>query len=172
MSKTDTRDILVYPNPALMKKSELVEKVDEEIQQLMDTMLDVMYTAGGMGLAAPQLGIHKRVIVVGIDDDLVCLANPVIASSLRPVKSKEGCLSFPGVNVIIERDSVISVKGLDRENKSVTLNYAGLVAVGIQHEMDHLDGITIAQRADIIGRGQIKKQMKKYNRSIGKRKRR
>lgn len=159
------KNIVKYPNKVLLTKCKPVDKVDETINDIMDCMLETMLTIGGVGLAAPQIGVQKRIIVAKPEEDeLIVMANPEIIESNGEAIESEGCLSLPGANIKVKRASSIKVKGLDRSGKEIHLNLNGLHAAIIQHEIDHLDGITLLQRANYIQKRQMKLQMKKYNR--------
>lgn len=160
-------DIIKYPAQILKRKAGPVDAVDAEIRKLMDDMLDTMYAAPGIGLAAPQVGLSKRVIVVDINRDphdrgeAICLANPEITSHEGEIEFEEGCLSVPDFLIAIPRASNVTVKGIDRDNNPVIIEAEGLLAVALQHEIDHLDGRLIIDRASFLKREFYKKQVKK-----------
>ena len=141
--------ILVAPDPRLKEKAKPVQKVDADVRQLMDDMLETMYEHNGIGLAATQVGIDKRVIVVDVADsrkdekpDPYQIANPeLVETSQEEVASQEGCFSVPGYFADVVRPATCTIKGLDRNNNEITIKADGLLGVCLQHEIDHLDGI-------------------------------
>lgn len=165
-------DIITLPDPLLRSVSAAVERVDDELRRLMDDMLETMYVAPGIGLAAVQLGIPRRLIVVDVSDpekdprQPFCLANPEIVrlgNVLRP--HEEGCLSIPDVRVEIERPAEITVRFLDREGRRQELAAEGLLATVIQHEVDHLDGRLIIDFLSRLKRDMIVRKFKKLAKS-------
>jgi peptide deformylase len=130
-------------------------------------MAETMYAAPGIGLAAPQVGECKRLIVLdvkaayGDEAELIVLINPEIVESEGCVKSEEGCLSLPGFTVSIDRSETVTVKGLDREGNEITIPAEGLLAMALQHEIDHLEGTLLLDRASFLKREFYKKQLKK-----------
>ncbi|MEG3641283.1 peptide deformylase [Magnetococcus sp. PR-3] len=161
--------IVTAPDPVLKKKAEPVEAVDETIQQLMKDMLETMYDAPGIGLAAPQVGISKRIIVVdvtysedgGSDGEPYCLANPEIIAADGEITWDEGCLSVPETTGKVHRKEHVTVRGLNELGQEVTLDAHGLFAVCLQHEMDHLDGTLFIDRLSALKRNMIVKKLKK-----------
>lgn len=125
----------------LRKKSREVEKIDEKILMLLDDMADTLYKANGVGLAAPQVGVLKRIALVDIGDGLIELINPVIVSQSGQQCMAEGCLSVPGIWGEVNRPTNVTVEALDREGNKQTINGEGLLAIALCHEIDHLDGI-------------------------------
>ena len=160
-------EVRTYPNEVLRKKALPVESVDDETRRLMDDMVETMYARAGLGLAAPQVGVSKRVVVVhvaiqdGPEYPLTVIANPELVSSGGSMEFEEGCLSLPGFTTVVKRPSEVVVKGLDRDGKEITIKAEGMFAVVLQHEMDHLDGILILDRAGSIKREFYKKRLKK-----------
>ncbi len=140
------RQILKEGDETLNKVSRKVEKIDERIIQLLDDMKETMYKADGVGLAAPQVGILKRVVVIDIGDGVLELINPEIICSTGEQYEVEGCLSLPGVSGITERPMNVQVVALDREGYQVEVTGTGLLARALCHEIDHLDGILFRQR--------------------------
>ena len=145
------RDILLYPDKRLRKKSIPVKKIDKKILKLLDDLADMTYNAPGVGLAAPQLGVHIRVIVVDIstkdeENNLIELINPVITESSGSQSSEEGCLSVPGFYGNITRKNSIAVEAQDREGKKFEINADELLSRVLQHEIDHLDGTLFFDR--------------------------
>lgn len=133
-------EIRKYPDPVLTQKCSLVCEVDDSIRRLMDTMFKVMEQSMGQGLAAPQIGVLQRVIVMKVDDIYYALANPRILNPRGKVKDEEGCLSIPGVKVEVPRAASLKVEGLDLDGNSLTLDAKGDLARVIQHEVNHIDG--------------------------------
>ena len=140
------RTILTYPDPELKKKSSPVTVINEKIRELARDMAETMYDAPGVGLAAPQIGAHQRVIVIdvaGKDEPpaLITAINPVIIHAEGETFEEEGCLSVPKYAANVRRHAKVVVKGLDIEGEEKTWRAEGLLAVAFQHEIDHLDGI-------------------------------
>ncbi len=165
-------EILKYPDPRLRRKAERVGEIDDRIRSLVADMIDTMYHARGIGLAATQVGVEKRVIVLDVPDDeevydeergknLIVLINPEVLSTEGSMRYKEGCLSFPGITVEVKRYSKVVVRGLDRDGKEITIQGEGLLAVALQHEIDHLDGILFIDRVSRLKRDMIKRKIKK-----------
>jgi peptide deformylase len=140
--------ILTHPNPVLATRADEVDPTtDSDLRQLVRRMAEAMYEHEGIGLAAPQLGIHKRLIVFDIDDELAAICNPVIVKRSEDlVVDDEGCLSVPGISVPIERNVSIVCEGLSIDGARIVLEVQDLVARVVQHEIDHLDGVIILDR--------------------------
>jgi peptide deformylase len=161
------REIRTYPDAVLKKLAKPVPGVDDEVRRLMDDMFDTMHESNGIGLAAPQVGVSERVIVVDVShtsEDApppVALANPEVVAAEGEVEFEEGCLSLPGFLTKVKRSSEITVKALDREGKAVTIEAGGIFAIALQHEMDHLDGTLILDRASGLKREFYKKRIRK-----------
>jgi peptide deformylase len=156
-------EIRKYPNEVLKKKALPVENIDKDLQRLIDDMLETMHAASGIGLAAPQIGVSKRLIVVDVstkDEKYppVILINPETIETGGFIDSEEGCLSIPGYISTIRRAEKIVVRGLDRDGKPVQFEANGLFARAIQHEIDHLDGILFVDRMSYIKREFFKKR--------------
>ncbi len=159
--------ILHYPDPALLRHSRPVESVDDSIRSLVDTMFETMYQAPGIGLAAPQIGTLLRVIVVDISENKnepLCLINPKITHSKGETESEEGCLSVPGIYEKIIRAEHIEVTALDVSGKTVNLKADGLLAICIQHEIDHLNGKLFVDYLSAMKRQRIRKKLLKQSR--------
>jgi peptide deformylase len=137
----------------LKEKADAVSHVDKKIRKLLDDMAQTMYNADGVGLAAPQVGVSLRVIVIDVDDELIELINPVIVRSEGCELGNEGCLSIPGVFGEVERFSEVTVTGLNRFGKNVSITGTGLLSRALQHEIDHLDGILFIEKAQTIHKG-------------------
>lgn len=135
------RNIRINEDPILRKISKVVKNVDERTQILIDDMLDTMYEANGVGLAAPQVGILKRVVVIDIGDGPIILINPEIVEANGEVKDVEGCLSVPGKQGNVIRPKYVKVKAEDRDGNSIEIQGEDLLARALCHEIDHLNGI-------------------------------
>lgn len=127
-------------NELLRKKSREVEKIDQRILTLLDDMAETMYAANGVGLAAPQVGVLKRVVVIDIGDGLIELINPVITYKKGEQTGPEGCLSVPGKTGTVTRPEKVKVRALNRKGEEINIDGEGLMAVALCHEIDHLSG--------------------------------
>ncbi len=157
-------NILQFPDPKLRQKAAPVASVDDRIRTLVDDMFETMYSAPGIGLAAVQVEVLKRVIVIDISEDKSqpkCFINPEIIECNGREKMDEGCLSVPGIYEPVSRAKDITVRYLDREGKAQELTVDGLLAVCIQHEMDHLDGKLFVDYLSEMKRNRIRKKMEK-----------
>ncbi|MBK8994295.1 MAG: peptide deformylase [Myxococcales bacterium] len=162
------REILEYPDPRLREVAKPVTRVDDEIRKLVDDMAETMYDAPGVGLAAPQIGVGLRVFVIDIasedePSELRVFINPEIVALDGTQLWNEGCLSFPGVSEEIKRAERVKVRALDRDGKPFELDADGLLAVAVQHENDHLNGVLMidklsALKKRMMGRKLAKKQ--------------
>lgn len=161
-------DILVYPDPRLRRKALPVQCVDDEIQQLIRDMAETMYQAPGIGLAATQVNVSKRVIVIDHSDErneLQVFINPVIRSRRGETESEEGCLSVPGIVAPIKRAEEITVTALDSEGQINEFTTSGILAICLQHEMDHLNGKVFVDYLSRLKRERIRKQLLKDSRN-------
>lgn len=159
--------ILRYPDPRLHKIAARVERVDDKIRQLINDMAETMYAAPGVGLAATQVDRHVRVIVIDISesrDQLRVFVNPEIVSASGVAEREEGCLSVPDVYEKVQRAERITVHALDAEGRSFALEAEGLLAVCIQHEMDHLEGKVFVEKLSRLKQGRIRARLKKQER--------
>jgi len=160
-------EILTYPNPELLKVSKPVEKFDKFLHTLLDNMAETMYEANGIGLAAPQVGHKIRAFVIDIaidegdENKLHEFVNPTISQGSGMITFEEGCLSVPGLSEEVKRKESIRVDYFDRFGKPQTLEVQGLLAVAIQHENDHLDGILFVDRLSPIRKRMAKKKLSK-----------
>lgn len=136
----------------LREKAREVPKITSNIIKLLDNMRDTMYANKGVGLAAPQIGISKRVIVVDVGEGLIELINPVICEAAGEVIDTEGCLSIPDLAGDVARAQKVTVKGLNRNGKEIVMNAEGYLSRAFQHEIDHLDGILFIDKAVNIRR--------------------
>ncbi len=136
-------------DPVLRENAVKVKKINRNIEKLLDNMTDTMYDAPGVGLAAPQIGVSKRVIIVDIGEGLIELINPEILSISDKYESEvEGCLSVPGIQGEVSRPAEVSVEGLNRKGEKIKINAKGLLARALQHEIDHLNGILFVDKAE------------------------
>jgi peptide deformylase len=160
--------ILEYPDPRLRIRAEPVTKVDAGIRQLVDDLLETMYAAAGIGLAATQVDRHVRVLVVDVSEsrnDPCCLINPEIVALEGSITSDEGCLSVPEYYDAVDRAEKVTIRALDRNGESVEFEVDGLLAVCLQHEMDHLDGKLFVDYLSEMKRQRLrKKYLKKARR--------
>ncbi|MBI5073981.1 MAG: peptide deformylase [Nitrospirae bacterium] len=160
------REIKKFPEPVLKKKAAPVTAFDEDLQKLIDDMVETMYAAPGVGLAAPQVGVSKRLAVIDISSreeqyPLIVLVNPSILKSEGEVEFEEGCLSIPEYTAKVKRAEQLIVGCCDREGNQIEIDAGGLLAIAIQHEIDHLDGLLFIDRISPIKREFFKKRYKK-----------
>lgn len=161
------RTILTAPDLRLKKKAAAVASVDAEVRQLMDDMLETMYAAPGIGLAAPQIGELKRVVVLDIErEDVktgpICMANPeIVEASDEDATYEEGCLSVPDHYSDVARPARVTVRYLDRDGEAKELACEGLLATCVQHEIDHLDGILFIDHISSLKRNMILRKLLK-----------
>jgi peptide deformylase len=159
-------DIRKYPDRVLKQKSSPVTRFDAELQELIDSMIETMYAAPGVGLAAPQVGVSKRLAVIdistkGTEMPLLVLINPFFLMKEGSIEFEEGCLSLPDYTAKIERAEKVVVRTTDRKGKEVEIEAEGLLAIALQHEMDHLDGLLLIDRISPIKREFFKKRFQK-----------
>jgi peptide deformylase len=164
------REILIWPDPLLAQPSEPVEAVDDEIRELVQDMLDTMYDADGVGLAAPQVGVHKRVVVVDIhgqeedrpsDAEPLVLINPSFDNAEGEIEWEEGCLSVPGETGMVKRSAKVRMTYLDLDGNEQVIEAEGLEAVALQHACDHLNGKLFVDYLSRLKRSVIKRKMLK-----------
>ena len=165
--------LYTYPEPVLKKKAQKVDKVDDETRHLLDDMLETMYADAGVGLAAPQVGVSKRIVVIDVEQEddeeghfskghPLFLVNPeIVWRSDEMVCGEEGCLSVPGQRADVERHAQVRVHYTDYEGKEQEILGKGLLAVCLQHELDHLDGILYIDRISRLKRQMIIKKLSK-----------
>ena len=161
--------ILEFPDPRLRKKAVPVEVVDDPLRQLIDDMFETMYEAPGIGLAATQVDVHRRLLVADVSqekDEPQVLINPEILERDGSAITEEGCLSVPGYYEEIERAEHIKVRYLDRDGNEQESEYEGLLAVCVQHEIDHLDGKLFVDYLSEIKRQRIRKRLEKDRRQL------
>jgi peptide deformylase len=159
-----TLEILRYPDPRLYQKAEAVAEVDESVRALVRDMAETMYAAPGVGLAATQVNVHKRVIVIDRSetrDQLLVLINPEIISREGEQYREEGCLSVPGIYEAVERAERVTVRALGIDGQPFTLAADGLLAVCIQHELDHLEGKVFVDYLSRLKQQRIKAKLQK-----------
>lgn len=159
--------ILHYPDPRLRNRAQPVERVDDEVRRLVDDMFETMYQAPGIGLAAPQLGVAKSIIVIDISEQRNAphvFINPRLVELEGVTQFEEGCLSVPGIYEEVERASRIRVEAINSQGENFTLEAEGLLAVCIQHEIDHLDGKLFVDYLSELKRQRIRKKMEKLRR--------
>lgn len=160
------RTILTYPDPVLKQKSASVTIINESVHQLVEDMVETMYDAPGVGLAAPQIGVLQRVIVIDVSgrdepDDLIVAINPVIVQASGETYEEEGCLSVPQYAANVKRHACVTVKALDLEGHEKMWDAEGLLAIAFQHEIDHLDGILYVDRLSPLKRDLFQRKFKK-----------
>ncbi len=161
------REIIIWPDPVLKQVAAPVDRVDDTIRRLLDDMAETMYAADGVGLAAPQIGVAKRVIVIDTsprqpEQKLIRLVNPEIVLAEGKTVYTEGCLSIPGEAEDVERAAKVVVRALDYRGKPFELTAEGdLLAIALQHETDHLQGTMFVDHLSSLKRELIKKRMKK-----------
>lgn len=159
-------DIITFPDPVLRKRALPISRIDHQIRSLIDQIILTMYTAPGIGLAAPQVGVSGRIFVVDISygrdpSQLLVLINPEIVSMVDETVETEGCLSVPGFQEKVARAAQVEIKGLDRKGNEVFYQGEGLLARAFQHEMDHLEGKLFFDRLGKIKRDLLKSKLKK-----------
>ena len=168
------RKIVIEPDPILRQKSESLEKVDDELRRLLDDMLETMYSAPGIGLAAVQIGILKRLIVIDISKEKekknpLFLINPeIISKSKNTSIYEEGCLSLPGHFAEIERPAECQIKYIGYDGKKKEIKANGLLSTCIQHELDHLDGKLFIDYLSKLKKDMILKKLVKHKKELNK----
>lgn len=160
--------ILEFPDERLRKIAQPVAVVDSSIKTLVDDMLETMYAAQGVGLAATQVNVQKRIIVIDVSEEKnapLCLINPRIVNQEGSAEGNEGCLSVPGFFEPVKRAEQILVQALDKEGQSFELQADGLLGVCIQHEIDHLEGKLFVDYLSSLKRQRIKKKLEKMHKA-------
>jgi peptide deformylase len=158
--------ILEFPDERLRKKAVAVQAVDGSVKKLVDDMLETMYQAKGVGLAATQVNVHQRIVVIDVSEEKdkpLCLINPEIITKDGTEESEEGCLSVPGFFEKVKRAERIKVKALDKEGKPFEFEADDLLAVCVQHELDHLEGKLFVDYISPLKRQRIKKKLEKIH---------
>jgi peptide deformylase len=158
--------IRIYPDPILQVKAAEIETIDGRVARLADEMAETMYAAPGVGLAAPQVGVSERLIVVDVRNregikGLITLINPEIIEAEGRAVEEEGCLSLPGITENVPRAERVLVRGHDLDEREQEIEAEGLLAVALQHEIDHLEGILFIDRVSRLKRGIIQRKMRK-----------
>ena len=162
-------EILQYPHPTLKKRSKEVERIDGEIKRLLHDMTETMYGANGIGLAACQIGVPQRVIVLDVSPidpqhGFFAMINPEVISEEGEIDHEEGCLSVPDCFEKVKRRERICVKGISPEGKEMEITGEGILAFALQHEIDHLNGILILDRLSHLKREIYRNKLKKEKR--------
>ncbi|MFI3256629.1 MAG: peptide deformylase, partial [Psittacicella sp.] len=137
-------DVLIYPEDGLKMKAKPVEVIDDSIKTIVSDMFDTMRKENGIGLAATQVNLDKRIVVIDIEEDKrtpLTLINPVILEARGSAEMEEGCLSLPGIHEIVKRKAEVKIEYTNLNNEKITLDADGLLAICIQHEIDHLNGV-------------------------------
>ena len=158
--------ILEFPDERLRKKAVPVQAVDGKVKKLVDDMLETMYQAKGVGLAATQVNVHQRIVVIDVSEEKdkpLCLINPEIVAREGAEESEEGCLSVPGFFEKVKRAERIKVKALDKDGKPFEFEADDLLAVCVQHELDHLEGKLFVDYISSLKRQRIKKKLEKLH---------
>lgn len=156
--------ILEFPDPRLRTKAAPVAKVDDALRTLCDDMIETMYAANGIGLAATQVNVHSRIVVIDVSEERnqpQVFINPEIVARVGVEVAEEGCLSVPGAYEEVQRAEEVTVKALGRDGKEFTLEADGLLAVCIQHELDHLEGKLFVDYLSDLKRTRIRKKLEK-----------
>ena len=143
-------DIIVAGNPVLRLKAKEVERIDKKTVRLLNDMAETMYAADGVGLAAPQVGVSRRIVVIDVGEGLIELINPVITKREGSVVGGEGCLSVPNFEGEVERAEYIECEFCDRTGTRTKRASDGILAIAVQHELDHLDGILFIDKATVL----------------------
>jgi len=159
-------EILKYPHPILKKKCEEVGRIDEEVKKLIRDMTETMYQANGIGLAACQVGVPKRVVVVDVspldpEKEFFAIVNPEIISEEGEIEHEEGCLSVPEFSEKVKRKEKILLRGLSPGGKSIEVPCEGILAIALQHEIDHINGVLILDRISRLKRELYRNKLKK-----------
>jgi peptide deformylase len=162
-------EILKYPHPVLRKRSEAVSQINKEVEKLIEDMRETMYEAGGIGLAACQVGVPQRVIVLDVSPmdpqhSFFALINPEIISEEGEIDHEEGCLSVPDCLEKVKRKEKVCVRGLSPEGMRMEIKGEGILAIAIQHELDHINGILILDRVSRLKREIYRSKLKKEKR--------
>ncbi len=162
-------DILEFPDPRLRTIAQPVETVDDSVRELIDNMFETMYAAPGVGLAATQVNVHKRIVVIDVSEDqsqpLVFINPEVTVLGEEEAPYDEGCLSVPGFYESVDRPTQVRVNALGRDGEPFTLEPDGLLAVCIQHELDHLNGKLFVDYLSAVKRQRIRKKLEKQHRA-------
>lgn len=166
--------ILQFPDERLRIKAKSVSEVTSEIQKIVDNMIETMYAEEGIGLAATQVDIHQRIIVIDVSEDrdqVHVIINPEIIEISGEIGIEEGCLSVPDTRAFVPRAEKVKIKALDRDGKSYQIDADGILAICIQHEMDHLEGKLFIDYISSLKRQRIAQKLDKQARLLAKRER-
>ena len=162
--------ILHFPDPRLQKVAAPIERIDDEVRRLAADMAETMYAAPGIGLAATQVDVHRRLIVIDISeahDQLITLINPrILGQSTDTQECEEGCLSVPGIFDEVERPAQVEIEALGLDGQAFRLKAEGLLAVCVQHEMDHLEGIVFVDHLSRLKRNRIVSKLRKQQHKV------
>lgn len=160
--------VTIYPDEALRRKAAVIDEINDEVCQNAEEMFDIMREAEGVGLAGPQVGWSRRLIVVGVEDELPdgerALINPVITDEYGTLLSEEGCLSFPGITGNVVRSEVVDVSAYNLNGEKVEIKATGLLARVFQHEIDHLNGVLFIDRMTPASRMSVTQKVKELER--------
>lgn len=161
-----TLKIVKYGDPVLQKEGEAVTNIDGELAKFVEEMFGTMYTAKGVGLAAPQVALSKKLFVMDVSNgkdkkDRLVIINPQIVESKGKIVSEEGCLSFPGIYFEVERPEIVTVQALDIDGKEYTFEASGLAARCVLHEKEHIDGHVFIEHLSPLKRDLIKRKINK-----------
>jgi peptide deformylase len=160
--------ILEFPDPRLRRKAAPVEQVDDALREILDSMIETMYHAKGIGLAATQVNVHKRMLVIDVSEDSsdpMVFVNPEITVlDPEPLGHEEGCLSVPGFYEMVSRPRKVRINALDRRGEPFETEAEGILAVCVQHEIDHLDGKLFVDYVSALKRERIKSKLEKEHR--------
>ncbi|WP_439241397.1 peptide deformylase [Lonepinella sp. BR2474] len=164
-------NVLIYPDEQLRTLAEPVTAFNDDLQTLIDNMFETMYEHEGIGLAATQVNVHQRVIVIDIEGDKanqLVLINPEILESTGETGIEEGCLSIPGFRGLVPRKETVKVQALNRQGDTVTFEADGLLAICIQHEIDHLNGVLFVDYLSPLKRNRIKEKLVKLQKQMAR----
>jgi len=159
--------IVTYPDPILRQKAEPIKEVNDEVRKLIDDMAEVMYQDDGVGLASPQIGVSKRIIVLDAGEGFSAMINPeIIELSKEEESMEEGCLSLPDIRLQVKRPTKIVIRGLNEKGEPVEFEKDGLMARVYQHETDHLNGILIIDHASTVQRQLLRSKIKNLEKAF------
>lgn len=161
--------VVIYPDDRLRAKNEPISDFSEKTQEIVDNMLETMYQEDGVGLAGPQVAINKQIVVIDVSDTRdqpIVLINPEITNKEGKDGIDEGCLSIPGFQGFVERAAEVDVKALDRNGKEFEFHATDLLAICVQHELDHLAGKLFIDYLSPLKRNRIKQKLTKYKRNL------
>lgn len=162
-------EILKYPHPLLKKRCEKVDRIDREVKKLIRDMTETMYQANGIGLAACQVGVSRRVIVVDVgpidpEKEFFAMVNPEVISEEGEIEHEEGCLSVPDCLEKLKRKEKVLIRGFSPAGKEIEISAEGILAIAIQHEIDHINGVLILDRISRLKREIYRNKLKKERR--------